>query len=147
MFWRGVGSVLAGCGAGAVALLAVWLWPGQSVPPSMGPVVVVPVPHAPTPSATFPSGPGRPAVTPSAAVPGPLRTCSGGRPVPPSPPPAADDGGERASRVAGEEEKVSRAPRSEVDDEGDDGWRVESDDEETEASDGPAEDADDEWDD
>ncbi len=145
MEWQGVRSVLAGCGAGAVVLLGVWLWPGERVPPSMGPVVVVPVLHGPAPSAASPSGSGRPVAVP--AVPGPSRTCSGGRPVPPSPPPAARRGthgspdgpgsgeGERTSHVAGDDEKASRAPRGEVD-----GGEAES-------SGGLEGDAGDEWDD
>ncbi|MFF8444531.1 hypothetical protein ACF07U_27110 [Streptomyces californicus] len=117
----------------------------------MGPVVVVPVPYGPTPSATPPTGPGRSAATPPAVAPDPSRTCSGGRPVPPPPPPAADDGkpgsrtaartdGQDASRVT-DDEKASRPPRGEPDDD-----RGAEGDEDEGASHGRG-DTDDEWDD
>ncbi|MFH8884805.1 hypothetical protein [Streptomyces californicus] len=114
--------------------------------------MVVPVPHGPTPSATLPLGPGRPAVTPPAVAPDPSRTCSGGRPVAPSPPPAADDGkagswtgartdGQGASRVTEDDEKASRPPRGEREDD-----RGAERDEDEDASHGRG-DTDDEWDD
>lgn len=157
MLWRGVGSVLAGCGAGTLVLLVVWLWPGQSVPPSMGPVVVVPALYGPTtaPPSAAPC-PGRPPVSPQSVRPGPARTASGGRAVLPMPPPKSE-GGEsdsRTSGVKGDDEKASRVPRGDVDDE-----RDEADEDEPEDDDGLADeegeeevggyrgDADDEWDD
>lgn len=157
MLWRGVGSVLAGCGAGTLVLLVVWIWPGQNVPPSMGPVVVVPFLHGPTPSATAPPGPGRPAVSPAPppASPAPSGTCSGGRAVSPPPPPESDDkkdgsrevpgggGAAGASRATDDDEKASRVPRGDVGDEED-----EPDDGDEEASHGSNRgDADAEWDD
>ncbi|MFF5774507.1 hypothetical protein ACFY7O_29295 [Streptomyces californicus] len=113
--------------------------------------MVVPVPYGPTPSATAPTGPGRPAATPPAVAPDPSRTCSGGRPVPPPPPPAAADGkhgsrtaartdGRDASRVT-DDEKASRPPRGGPDDD-----RGAEGDEDDGASHG-REDMDDEWDD
>ncbi|MFI0979887.1 hypothetical protein ACH4SP_23150 [Streptomyces sp. NPDC021093] len=113
MLWRRAGSVLTGCGAGSLVLLAVWLWPGQDAAPSMGSAVIVPAPHRPTPSVTegtatrgpkpsvTPSygprpsvtvtlGPGRPAAAPPAPSPLPPRTSSGGRAVQAPPPPGAD---------------------------------------------------------
>ncbi|QRV26190.1 hypothetical protein I6J42_31800 [Streptomyces californicus] len=122
------------------------------MPPSMGPVVVVPVPHGPTPSAAPPTGPGRPAATPPAVAPGPSRTCSGGRPVPPPPPPAVADDGKHGSRTAArtdgrdasrvtDDEKASRPPRGGPDDD-----RGAEGDEDEGASHG-REDTDDEWDD
>ncbi|MFI1190648.1 hypothetical protein [Streptomyces californicus] len=115
--------------------------------------MVVPVPHGPTPSATLPPGPGRPAVKPPAVAPDPSHTCSGGRPVPPPPPPAADDGaggswtgartdGQGASHVTEDDEKASRLPRGEGDDDRD----AEGDEDEG-ASHGGRGDEDDEWDD
>lgn len=131
MLWRGVGSVLAGCGAGALVLLVVWLWPGQNVPPSMGPVVVVPVLEGPMPSATSPPDSGPPPVTQPSASPRPSCTYAGGRAVPPSPPPEADDGtdvsgngpgrtGEGASQISGDDEKASRVPRGDTDEDRED---------------------------
>lgn len=156
-------------------LLAVWLWPGQNVPPSMGPVLVVPVLQGPMPSATFPPGPGPSAVTQPPASPGPSCTHAGGRAVRPSPPPEADDGkdasgngpggtgAEGVSQVPGDDEKPSRVPRGDTDededgdgdgddqdqDENDEDKSDEEQDEDTgkEASRGHRGDADDEWDD
>ncbi|MFE9461274.1 hypothetical protein [Streptomyces californicus] len=130
----------------------------------MGPVVVVPVPHGPTPSAPSPLGPGRPAVTPPAVAPDPSRTCSGGRPVPLPPPPASDDGkdgswtgahpaGQGGSHVTGDE-KASRPPRGEWDDDRDAGGDEDEsashggrDEGDEGASHGGRGDADGEWDD
>ncbi len=160
MLWRGAGSVLAGCGAGTLVLLVVWIWPGQNVPPSMGPVVVVPFLPGPTPSVTAPPGPGHPAASPASppASPGPSGTCSGGRAVPPPPPPESDDGNAHSRNVpggggadgrsgaTGDDEKASRVPRGDVDDVDDE--VDESDDGDEEASRGSNRgDADDEWDD
>lgn len=154
MLWRGMGSVLAGCGAGSLVLLTVWLWPGQSVPPSMGPAVVVPVLHGPTPSSTAAPGPVHPTAIPPAPLPG---TSWGGRPVSPSPPPAAEDvtdesregpgdsGHEGGSPIADDDEAASRAPRGEVDD--DDQDDEDEQDDEGEVFPGRRGDAGDEWDD
>ncbi len=73
MRWRRAGTVLAGSGAGVVALLVVWFWPGRDVPPSMGPAVVVPalgVPEAPRSSPAVPGG----VATGSLATPRPSAT-------------------------------------------------------------------------
>lgn len=158
MLWRGVGSVLAGCGAGALVLLAVWLWPGQGVPPSTGPVVVVPALYGPTTARPSPVPcPGRSSVTPHSVRPDPARTASGGRAVLPLPSPRSEGGrsDSRTSGVRGDDEKASRVPRGDVDDEGD---RVDKEEleEELEDDDGLEDeeeagdyrgDADDEWDD
>lgn len=159
MLWRGVGSVLAGCGAGSLVLLTVWLWPGQSVPPSMGPAVVVPVLHGPTSSSTAAPGTGRPTAVPPAAPPDPSRTSSGGWPVSPSPPPAAEDatdesregpgysGHDGVSPIVGDDEAASRAPRGEVDDDGDEQDDEDEEDDDGEVFPGHRGDAGDEWDD
>lgn len=144
-------------------LLAVWLWPGQSVPPSMGPVVVVPALYGPTtasPSAV--PCPGGPSVTPQSVRPGPARTASGGRAVVPLLPPKSDGGASDSltSGVRSDDEKASRVPRGDVDNEedeadeeepkDDDGLEDEEDDDGLEDEDsvgGYRGDADDEWDD
>lgn len=144
-------------------LLVVWIWPGQNVPPSMGPVVVVPFLYGPTPSATAPPGPGRPAVSPAPppASPAPSGTCSGGRAVPPPPPPESDEGNSHSRNVpagggaegmpgaTGDDEKASRVPRGDVGDEADEPDDEDGDgDRDREASHGSNRgDADDEWDD
>ncbi|MBQ1109330.1 hypothetical protein [Streptomyces sp. 404i] len=128
----------------------------------MGPVVVVPFLHGPTPSATAP--PGRPAVSPAPppASPAPSGTCSGGRAVPPTPPPESDDrnahsrnvpgggGAEGMSGATGDDEKASRVPRGDVGDEVDEPEDGDGDgdgDGDEEASRGGNRgDADDEWD-
>lgn len=128
----------------------------------MGPVVVVPFLHGPTPPATAPVVPGRPAVSPTPS-PAPSGSCPGGRAVSPPPPPASDDrgtdfpgrtgggGAEGAARTTGDDEKASRVPRGDVggiDVVGDEeDPEDEPDDENEEESHGNRGDADDEWDD
>ncbi|MFH9299353.1 hypothetical protein [Streptomyces sp. NPDC017520] len=133
----------------------------------MGPVVVVPFLHGPTPPATAPAVPGRPAVSPTPS-PAPSGSCPGGRAVSPPPPPASDDrgtdfpgrpggGAEGASRTTGDDEKASRVPRGDaggIDAVGDidvvgdeEDPEDEPDDENEEESHGNRGDADDEWDD
>ncbi|MGW5928283.1 hypothetical protein ACWF2L_18825 [Streptomyces anulatus] len=94
-------------------------------------MVVVPLLHGPTPSATAPPGPDRPAVSPAPppASPAPSGTCSGGRAVPPPLLPESDDrsahsrnvpgggGAEGVSGATGDDEKASRVPRGDVGDE------------------------------
>lgn len=154
MLWRRVVSVVASWGTGTVVVLVVWFWPEQNVPPSMGPAVVVPALHGPTPSITTSPGPGSPAVAPPLASPGPACTC-GGLAVQPSAAPEADDdeGGFRDGSGISE---GGGAPRPGDNDEEED----DEDDEDEgalqapagdasgeEASGSPREQADDEWDD
>jgi len=163
MLWRKVVPVVASWGMGTVVVLVVWFWPERNVPPSMGPAVVVPALHGPTPSIAGSSGPRRPPVAPPLATPSPVCTC-GGLAVQPSSAPEADDdegdvrdgagisGGGGASRaVDSDEEEDDDEDDDEDEDDDDEGeGALQAPVEEAsreEASGSPREQAENEWDD